>query len=201
MNLRRHKRQLTLFQAKRTLEEVAIDFLGTFQKTTRGKTHLLVITDRYSKLNHTVPMGVTKAWEISQAFLKHWVFVYGPPSTLLSYNGPPFNSKLLQAVCTTIDIKNQFTKAFNPKVNGQAERFNRTIASARRHYVADNQRDWDMYSDAITYEYNTKVHSTTSIAPLDLVLSRSPAALVLEARSPLYRFLFKDAWKIWLEKL
>eukprot|EP00171_Calliarthron_tuberculosum_P011908 IDg11908t1 len=87
---------------KMPLKELAINLLSPFQKAPRDNTHLLVITDRYSKLTRTVPMGVTKAWELAQAFLNNWVFTYGLPSTLLSDSGPPFDSKLLQAAYTAI---------------------------------------------------------------------------------------------------
>eukprot|EP00171_Calliarthron_tuberculosum_P005774 IDg5774t1 len=97
IKLRWHAAERTLFLVKGLLEDVAIDLLGPFQKTPRRNTHLLGIADRYSKLARTVPMGTIKAWELAQAFLRHWVFTYGPPSTLLSDNGPLFDSKFMQA--------------------------------------------------------------------------------------------------------
>lgn len=66
-------------------------------------------------------------------------------------------------------MKNIFTTAYNPKFNCETERFNRTIDSALRNYVADHQRDCDLYSDTVTYAYNAKVHSSAEIAPFDLI--------------------------------
>ena len=61
------------------------------------------------------------------------------------------------------------------------ERFNRTILASLRHYVAEHPKDWDLFSDALTYAYNTQAHESTSVAPFELVLSRPPAPLAFEA--------------------
>ena len=42
-------------------------------------------------------------------------------------------------------------------------------------------RDWDLFSDALTYAYKTQADESTSVAPFELVLSRPPARLAFEA--------------------
>ena len=180
VSLRKHVKALTLFPAKAPLESVAMDLLGPFLRTPRGHTHLLVITDRYSKLTKTVALGKTDAYAVGVAFVHNWVFTYGPPRSVLTDNGPPFSSKFLQTACIALGIRNQFTTTYNPKANGQAERYNRTLAAALRAYVSDNCTDWDIYAPAVTFAYNTQVHSTTGLRPFDLVLSRNIPSLTLE---------------------
>ena len=182
VTLRKHTRALVLFPANAPLESIAMDLLGPFLKTPRGNTHILVITDRYSKLTRTVPMAKTDAYSVAVAFTQNWVFTYGPPRSVLTDNGPPFSSKFLQTVCIALGVRNLFTTTYNPKANGQAERYNRTLAAALRAYVSDNQMDWDIHAPAITFAYNTQVHSTTGMRPFDLVLSRDIPSLTMEAR-------------------
>ena len=181
MSLRKHTRALVLFPAKAPLEAVAMDLLGPFLRSPRGNTHLLVITDRYSKLTRTVPMRKTDGFSVAKAFVHDWVFTYGPPRSVLTDNGPPFSGKFLQSACGLIGIRNLFTTTYNPKANGQAERYNRTLGAALRAYVADNLTDWDIYAPAITFAYNTQVHTTTGLRPFDLVLSRDIPSMTLEA--------------------
>ena len=146
VSLRKHTKALVLFPANAPLESVAMDLLGPFLKTRRGNTHILVITDRYSKLTRIVALSKTDAYAVAEAFVSHWVFTYGPPRSVLTDNGPPFSSKFLQAACITLGIRNLFTTTYNPKANGQAERYNRTLAAALRAYVGDNHADWDLYA-------------------------------------------------------
>ena len=99
-----------------------------------------------------------------------------------------------------MSIKNNFTTTYHPQSNGQVERYNRTILAARRTYVSDHPRDWDLYTDALTYEYSCQPHTSTSVAPFDLVLSKPPGPIALKPipsrEEPTGNF--KRKWKHWL---
>jgi hypothetical protein len=73
-----------------------------------------------------------------------------------------------------------FTTEYSPQTNGQVERFNRTILNALRTYVAKSETDWDDYTAAITFGYNSRVHSSLGFAPFELVLSCPPPSLSVE---------------------
>ena len=79
-----------------------------------------------------------------------------------------------------LGVKNLYTKTYHPQNNGQVERFSRTILTSLRHYVAEHPKDWDLFSDALTYAYNTQAHESTS-APFGLFLSCLPAPLAFQA--------------------
>ena len=93
---------------------------------------------------------------------------------LLSDNGTQFTARFFQNICRILGIRNVFTTTYHPQANGQVERFNRTLTSALRKYVGEHPKDWDLFSDAMTFAYNTQVHRTTNIAPFELVLARAP---------------------------
>lgn len=80
---------------------------------------------------------------VAQAFLDHWVFAYGAPKYVLTNNGPQFVAKFFDAICTMIGITHFCTTAYHPQTNDQTERFNKTILSRLKHYVAEHQTDWD----------------------------------------------------------
>jgi transposase InsO family protein len=204
IKLRRHASPLKLFPARAPLEYVAIDILGELVKTPRGNRYLLVMTDRYSKLTKTVPLRRITTNVIAHAFITHWVLNYGPPTYVLSDNGKQFTAKFFMDVCRIVGTKNYFTTTYHPQANGQVERFNSTLVQAMRHFIADHPRDWDLYSDAVTYAYNTQPHSSTHVAPFELVLSNPPGPPGL-LPDPLKRELppaeFRYEWKQWLSHL
>ena len=80
-----------------------------------------------------------------------------------------------------LGVKDLYTTTYHPQTNGQLERFNRIILASIRHYIAEHPKDWDLFSDALTYAYNTQAHRSTSVAPFELVLSRPPEPLAFEA--------------------
>eukprot|EP00171_Calliarthron_tuberculosum_P013936 IDg13936t1 len=200
------RKPLRLFPPKGPLQDVAIDLLGPLQKSARGHTHLLVISDRFTKLTKTVPLFARqlKAWDVAKAFVVHWVFCYGPPVTLLSDNGPPFDSKFMQKVCIALGVRNNFTTTYHPRANGQVERYNRTILSALRRYVAEHPQHWDLFTDALTFAYNAQVHSSTGLTPFELVLSRPPHELSVAATANINAetpFQSREKWFIHLSGL
>ena len=203
ITLRKHASHLKLFPAQAPLEYVAIDILGPLLTSRRKNRYLLVIVDRFSKLVRTVPMRNETAATVARAFVTHWVFAYGPPLDLLSDNGPQFASRLFQETCTLLGIKNVFTTTYHPQCNGQAERFNRTILASLRTYVADHPNDWDLFTDALTYAYNTQPHKSTGTAPFELVLSRMPPSLVLRREPEMVReqnsATSHSIWRNWLK--
>jgi hypothetical protein len=120
------------------------------------------------------------ALSVSRALCDHWAYVYGPPVSLLTDNGPQFTAKFFQAVCSELGIQKVFTTAYHPHENGKVERYNRTILASLRGYVAARQDDWDDYTSAVTFAYNFRVHSSLGIPSFDLALSRPPPSLSLQ---------------------
>ena len=96
---------MKLFPATQPLQYVSIDILGPLTRTTRGNTHLVVITDRYSKLTLAVPVSNTDAYNVAKTFMEHWVFKYGPPQYLLSDRGTQFLSRFMQRCCAILGIR------------------------------------------------------------------------------------------------
>jgi Integrase core domain/Chromo (CHRromatin Organisation MOdifier) domain len=158
-----------------------MDILGPLPRTKHGNRFLLVIADRYTKVTRTVPLRTVTALSVARAFVDQWVYVYGPPVSLLTDNGPQFTAKFFQAACAELGISKLFTTAYHPQTNGQVERYNRTILAALRAYVAKRQDDWDDYTSAVTFAYNCRVHSSLGMPPFELTLSRPPLTLSLQA--------------------
>ena len=127
-------------------------------------------------------MKGTRALHIAMAFVTHWVTKFGPPRVLLSDNGPQLTAKVFQTACQIMGTRNRYTSTYHPPTNFQVERYNRTILQMLRHYVHDHQRDWDLFSETLTYAYRTQVHCTTGYSPFELVLSRPPRHFAVESR-------------------
>ena len=177
--VRQHGHKMKLFPAQAPLEFVSIDILGELMKTPRGNRFLLVIADRFSKLVRTVPLKSTSGAAIAQAFVTHWVLPYGAPLKLLSDNGKQFTARFFQRVCNLLGVKNVYTTTYHPQTNGQVERFNRTLLAGIRSYSVEHPKDWDLYTDVLTYAYNSQENRMTRCTPFELVLSRPPPPLAL----------------------
>lgn len=191
--------KLTFLRARAPLTYIATDILGEVVRPKRGYRDLLVITDRFSKSVRTVPVKRITVAAVARAFVFHWVFIYIPPVTLLSGNGSQFNLKFFQDMCRIFGIRNKLLSTYHSQCNGKIGVFNSTIPNDLRAYFADYITEWDLYMDAIKYAYKTQVHQVTNLAPFELVLSRIPPPVAIEARINISVYpstrLYRDSWK------
>eukprot|EP00171_Calliarthron_tuberculosum_P003323 IDg3323t1 len=139
-----------LFHLSGPLEDIAMDLLGQLWPTSRGHTQLLVIIDRFTKMVRAILLKTVSAFDVARAFTRHWAFAYGILKTVLTGSNSMLN------FC------------------------NRTILSSLRRFIADHPKDWDFYTDALTYKYNTQAHSSTGYAPMELTISRLTPHIAIE---------------------
>jgi len=170
--LRRHTTPLTLFQATEPLTELSVDIFGPIPASKKGNRFILVITNRFAKLTKCVALRQITAMSVASAIIDAWVTAYGPPDRILSDQGPQFMSNFFIAVMKMLGTETIRTTAYHPETIEQVERYNRTMATQLRHYVADHPSRWDELLPVITVAYNSQPHRSTGIAPFELVIPR-----------------------------
>lgn len=98
----------------------------------RGHRYLLVIAEFFTKLSKTVLMNDVSAREVvKHLFVENWVFNYGPQTDLRDDNGKQFDCKFFHRVCRILNVQNCFTTTYHRQMNGQVERFNRSVVLCR----------------------------------------------------------------------
>jgi len=182
--LRQKTTPLTLFQATEPLTELSVDIFGPIPAFKKGNGFILVITDRFAKLTKCVALRRITAMSVASAIIDAWVSAYGPPDRILSDQGPQFMSNVFIAVMKMLGIETVRTTAYHPQTNGQVERYNRTMATQLRSYVADDPSRWDELLPVITMAYNSHPHRSTDITSFELVIPRRIPNLTVRNLSP-----------------
>jgi len=170
--LRRHTTPWTLFPANEPLTELSVDIFGPIPASKKGNRFILVLTDRFAKLTKCVALRRITAMSGASAIIDAWVSAYGPPDRILSDQGPQFMSNFFIAVMKILGIETVRTTAYTPQTNGPVERYNRTMATQLRHYVADDPSRWEELLPVITTAYNSQPHRSMGIALFGLVIPR-----------------------------
>jgi hypothetical protein len=67
-----------------------MDLLAPLPKTPRGNLHILVMTDRFSKLVVASALPDIRAITVAKAYIEGWVAYFGPPVIILTDNGSLF---------------------------------------------------------------------------------------------------------------
>ena len=150
---------------------VAVDVMGPLPQTRRGKKYILVITDYLTRYVLAVAIPNQTAKTTAEVLVEKFM-EYGLPERLITDNGGNFRSELVKEVCRRLGVTQLFTTPYHPQFDGLCERFNRTLASMLRAFVAEHQRDWDCYLPFVTHAYRAAVQDSTGETPFFLMFGR-----------------------------
>jgi len=177
----KHKAPLQITTtAERPFEKCYLDVVGPLPVTLSGNKYVLTFQDDLSKYVVAIPIERQDAETVARAFVEKVVLQYGTPQILQTDQGANFMSEVFKNTCSLLRIKKIQSTAFHPESQGSIERSHRVLAEYLRHYVSEDQTDWDAWVPFATYVYNTTHHSATGYTPFELLfgrLSTLPSAL------------------------
>ena len=166
--------------ARRPFEKCALDIVGSMTEIMAGNKYVLTFQDDLSKFLVAIPIPQQDAETVAKKFVLNIVLKFGAPAQILTDQGSNFLSDLFKSMCKLLKIKKIQTTAFHPESNGSLERNHRVLTEYLRHYVRENQTNWDEWVPYAVYVYNTTVHTTTAYTPFELMYgfkSEVPSAL------------------------
>jgi hypothetical protein len=145
--------------AESPFEKCFLNIVGPLPVMLEGNKYILTFQDDLSKYLVAVPIGKLDAETVAKVFVEKIVLTYGMPQTLQTDQGANFVSEVFMNTCKILKInKIQFT-AFHLESQGSIERSHRVLAEYLRHYVSEDQTNWDSWVPFATYVYNTTEHS------------------------------------------
>ena len=157
-----------------------LDIVGPVTETMAGSKYVLTFQDDLSTFLVAIPVPQQDAETVAREFVLNIVLKFGAPGQILMDQGSNFLSDLFKSMCKLLRIKKIQTTAFHPESNGSLERTSRVLTEYLRHYVREDQTNWDEWILYAVYVYNTTVHTTTAYTPFELAYgfkSEVPSAL------------------------
>lgn len=154
--------------------------------SSRGHRFILVAIDYFSKWAEAIPLRETKAEDIIRFFKTHILYRFGNPRRIISDNGPAFRSFKVSRFAEHHKIEWKFSTIYNPRANGLAEAFNKTLIGLLRKMVDKNHRNWHEKLNEALWAYRITCRTPTQATPYSLVFG-SEAVLPLEVEIPSLR--------------
>jgi transposase InsO family protein len=176
--------------ARKPFERCALDIVGPTTETNAGNRYILTFQDDLTKFVIAEPIPTQDAETVAREFVRNIVLKFGTPEVILTDQGSNFLSELFQNACKLLRIKKIHTTAFHPESNGGLERGHRVLVEYLRHYVREDQKDWDDWIPYATYVYNLTTHRATGYTPFELLFgyrARVPTSLQ-ERPTPTYNY-------------
>ncbi len=158
--------------AEHPFEKCYMDVVGPLPITQGNNRYILTFQDDLSKYVVAIPIPQQDAETIAKAFVERIVLIYGAPRILQTDQGANFVSEVFRTTCKILRIKKIQSTAFHPESQGGIERSHRVLAEYLRHYVDEDQMNWDHWVSFATYSYNTTKHSATGFTPFELLFGR-----------------------------
>ena len=78
---------------------------------------------------------------------------FGCLLSLHSDQGKNYKSKIFAELCKLLEIQKKRTSPGNPRCNGQAEHFNRTLLKMIKAYFRGEQRNWEKHLGCLATAY------------------------------------------------
>ena len=123
------------------LELVHMEFLRIGGKEDKN-ANILVITDHFTRYAQAYVTGSQQAMTAAKVFMDKFVTNYGFPQKILTNQAKAFNGKLYEALCKEAWIRKMRTTPYHPQMNGQCERFNRTLMTMLGALPENNKVNW-----------------------------------------------------------
>jgi hypothetical protein len=98
---------------------------------------------------------------------------FGVPESIMSDNGPPFNSEEFQRYATKVGFKHRKVIPLAPWSNGTAEKFMQSLGKLVRIAHAD-KKNWRHELTKFLRAYRGTPHSTTGVTPASLMFNGRP---------------------------
>ena len=107
-----------------------IDIVGSLPTALSQEKLLLVATDYFSKWIEAEAFTSIKDEDVTQFIWKIIVCRFGIPQSIVSDNGPQFDSRAYRKLCQELKIKNLYSTLRYLQSNDQAEASNKTLLTA-----------------------------------------------------------------------
>ena len=92
----------------------------------------------------------------------------GIPRSIVSDNGPQFNSRVYWDFCQELKIKNLYSTPRYPQSNGQVEAANKTLLTALKKRLDSAKGKWVEELPGVLWAYRTTARKPNGISPFAL---------------------------------
>ena len=116
----------TLIKATQPFQQLNIDFKGPLPTSTSGNKYILTLVDEYSRFPFAFPCRNMESKTVIKCFNQLFA-IFGMPGFIHNDRAPDFLSDEVKQYLHSKGIATSKTSRYNPRGNGQCERYNGII--------------------------------------------------------------------------
>ena len=161
-----------LIKATLPFQQLNIDFKGPLPSTSINK-YMLTIVDEYSRFPFVYPCKDTKSSTVIKCF-NHLFSIFGMPGFIHSDRAPDFLSSQMKDYLNSKNVATSRTSRYNPRGNGQAERYNGTVWKAITLALKSRNlpiSNWEIVLPDVLHSIRSLLCTATNSTPHDRMFS------------------------------
>jgi hypothetical protein len=150
-------------------EEIDMDFITGFSRTSKGYDSIWVIVDRLTKVAHFIPVKTTyKVSQLAELYMAQIVSLHGVPKKIILDRGLHFTSRFWKSFHDEMDTKLEFSSAYHP----QTERTNQVLEDMLRACTLQHGSSWDKNLPYAEFSYNSSCQASLKMLPFETLYGR-----------------------------
>nr|XP_014351057.1 PREDICTED: uncharacterized protein LOC102354893 [Latimeria chalumnae] len=158
-------------------QRIGMDLVGPLDKSARGHKYILVFVDYATRYPEAIPLWVASATNVATALLS-LISRVGIPKEILTDQGTPFMSKVMQHLCALLRFKALRTSIYHLQTGGLVERFNQVLKQMLKQVVRQDGRDWDLLLPYLLFAIWEVPQASTGFSPFELLYTCQPRGLL-----------------------
>ena len=153
---------------------VAIDIISSLPRSDEGHKYIVTFLDDFSKFLLAIPLFSKNPQEIAEAFITHWIPIFGTPKAIHSDQGGDTDATLIANLCATLNIRRSRTPSYAPWANGASEAANKSVGTLiRTGLPGQDTSKWHLLLPFLTNAYNSLIHTQTGFSPSELTFGKN----------------------------
>lgn len=144
---------------------------GPFPETSQNNTHVLIVTDYFTKWIEAVPLQKKDALSVAKA-LATIFYRFGASKNIYAGESWDFCEEVSRLLCERWNISQILTPANPVDCVGLDHRSAEVLKSSICNVVNEKPSEWDAHLDPVLFDFRTSVNSATKYTPFFLMFNR-----------------------------
>uniref|UniRef100_A0A8C5P7N6 Gypsy retrotransposon integrase-like protein 1 n=1 Tax=Leptobrachium leishanense TaxID=445787 RepID=A0A8C5P7N6_9ANUR len=144
---------------------------GPFPPSLRQNTHVITVTDFFTKWTEAVSLPRNDALSVAKAFSTIF-YRFGSAKNIYINQSWDFCEEVSRKLGEKWNILQIMTASHTSEHTGLDDRTYNELKSSIKNMVTEHQRDWDEHLDQVLFEFRTSVNPVTNYTPFYLMFHR-----------------------------
>ncbi|KAK7152431.1 hypothetical protein R3I93_010599 [Phoxinus phoxinus] len=152
---------------------IVINLTSLFPVSLQGNSHILTMTDLFTKWAIAEPIKIPTAYEVAEVVIKK-LFEFGQVKRIITDQKMEFEDQVNEVIFEVFGVWKCLTSGYDSQAKELVNRTNNIIKRTLPKYCNAELNDWDEHLSTIMYAINTLKQGSMKATPFFYMFNRHP---------------------------